>query len=68
MAYTPTDLQNIERALASGRLTVSFQGRSVTYRSFEELRRIRDMIADELGEKSSFWDRATHASSSKGDS
>lgn len=37
MAYTTTQLAAIEAAIATGELTVTFDGRSVTYRSISDL-------------------------------
>lgn len=37
MAYTQTQLDALQAALASGTLSVSFEGRSVTYRSMKDL-------------------------------
>ena len=39
MAYTQTHLDALQEALASGTLTVTFEGRSMTYRSVQELQR-----------------------------
>ncbi len=39
MAYSETQLEALEAALASGMLRVSFEGRSVEYRSVEELKK-----------------------------
>jgi hypothetical protein len=39
MAYSQTQLEALEAALASGMLRVSFEGRSVEYRSVEELKK-----------------------------
>jgi hypothetical protein len=48
MSYTATDLDNIERAIASGELVVSIGDKSVTYRSMSELIKARDIIKGEL--------------------
>ena len=37
MAFTQTDLDNIQAAIANGELTVRVNGKLVTYRSMEEL-------------------------------
>lgn len=37
MALTQTDVDNLESALASGELTVEYDGRRVTFRSVAEL-------------------------------
>jgi hypothetical protein len=44
MAFTTTQLQALEEAIASGELTVSFDGKTVTYRSIESLREAYDMV------------------------
>lgn len=48
MAFTQTDLDNVERAIASGELTVSYNGRSITHRSMADLKSARDMILKAL--------------------
>jgi len=54
MAFTQDDLTAIERAIASGELSVrSENGRSVTYRSFAELRAQRDLVMRSLAAASS---------------
>ena len=49
MAWTQTDLDAIERAIASGELMVRFaDGRQVQYRSMDELFKARDAIKPSL--------------------
>lgn len=49
MAFTQTDVDAIDRAIASGELTVRMEsGRSVTYRSFVELRAARELMMKEV--------------------
>lgn len=48
MAFTTTDLNNIEAAIATGELTVSVNGRTVTYRSMADLLKARDLISGAL--------------------
>jgi hypothetical protein len=48
MAFTPSDLESINAAIASGELTVSVQGRSVTYRSIHDLLKAKNTIESEL--------------------
>jgi len=48
MAFTTTDLDNIEAAIATGELTVSVNGRTVTYRSMADLLKARDLISGAL--------------------
>jgi len=39
MAYSQTQLEALEAALASGTLRVTFEGRSLEYRSVDELKK-----------------------------
>ena len=49
MAYTDTDLQAVEAAIASGERRVQFaDGRSVEYRGVEELKSARALILTEM--------------------
>ncbi len=48
MAFTTTDLAAIDAAIASGELTVSHNGRTVTYRSMADLMRARQTILAEI--------------------
>jgi hypothetical protein len=48
MAFTQTDLDAIERALASGELTIRTADRQVTYRTTDELIKARDTVAAAL--------------------
>lgn len=48
MAYTTTDLTSIERAIASGALTVMVDGQTITYRSVTELRKAHDFIRAQI--------------------
>ncbi len=49
MAYTQTQLDAIEAAIAEGALTVKYQDKSVTYRSLDEMIRIRNIMRESLG-------------------
>lgn len=51
MAFTPQDLQAIDAAIASGEMTVSSNGRSVTYRSIADLFAARAAIARALSQQ-----------------
>ena len=57
MAFTQDDLTAIERAIASGELSARSptgrKARSVTYRSFAELRAQRDLVMRSLAAASS---------------
>ncbi len=49
MAWTQTDLDAVEAAIASGELTVQHSdGRRITYRSVEELTTARSLIKGEI--------------------
>ncbi len=49
MAYTQTQLDTIEAAIASGTLRVEIDGRVVVYQSLEALTKLRDQMKAELG-------------------
>jgi hypothetical protein len=49
MAYTSTQLADLRAAIAEGVLSVRFSdGRQLTYRSLDEMRRIEQAMAAEL--------------------
>ncbi len=48
MSFSTAQLQAIEEAIASGELSVSYEGKSVTYRSMADLLRARDVIKSSL--------------------
>lgn len=48
MAFTSSDLTELETAIKEGKLTVTVSGKSVTYRSIEDLIKARQYIKDEL--------------------
>lgn len=48
MAFTQTQLDALDAAIASGELTVKYDGREVTYRSFDQLVKARNFVADRL--------------------
>lgn len=48
MAFTQTDLDAVDRAIASGELTVRQGQKIVTYRSADELLALRSEIAREI--------------------
>lgn len=53
MAFTQTDLDNVNAAIAVGEMTVEVNGRRVTYRSIAELERARSIIQSDLASASS---------------
>jgi hypothetical protein len=55
MAFIQSQLDGIEAAIASGTLTVEYDGKRLTYRSMSELIQARDMIQRKLsGRKSGY--------------
>lgn len=48
MAFSSTDLDAINAAIASGELTVKHNGREVTYRSLADLMKAKQTIESEL--------------------
>lgn len=60
MAFTASDLDAIDTAIKSGHRKVKYKDREVEYRSLEEMRAVRDLIRDELGQRSSFESRGRY--------
>ena len=50
MAFTQTDLDAVNEAIASGELSIETQGRKVQYRSVAELVTARDLIKADMAE------------------
>ncbi len=48
MAFTQTDLDNIDAAVATGELSVELDGRKVVYRSMDDLIKARTLIQSGL--------------------
>ena len=48
MAYTQTQLNDLEAAIAEGALSVAMNGRQITYRSLDDMERIASKIRREL--------------------
>lgn len=48
MAFTQTDLDNINAAIPTGELSVEVNGRKVQYRSMDDLVKARSIIAADL--------------------
>jgi hypothetical protein len=48
MAFTSGQLTALDKAIAAGQLRVEYDGRSVTYRSLDEMLRLRNLMAQEL--------------------
>lgn len=50
MAFSSSDLDNVERAIATGATRVEIDGRVVIYQRLADLFMLRDQIRGELGE------------------
>lgn len=48
MAYTTADLDALDKAIASGALSLELAGRKITYRSVDDLLKARDHVAGEI--------------------
>lgn len=48
MAFSQTDLTNIDQAIATGELSVEVNGRKVVYRSVDDLLKSRNAIVSAL--------------------
>ncbi len=67
MAWTQSQLDAIEAAIASGELTVRFGDRTVTYRSMDELLQARAVIKESIDAGAGkAADRFSFAQTSKG--
>lgn len=53
MAFTTTQLETLESAIASGTRTVKYEDREVTYQSLEAMLSVRDIMKRELGTETS---------------
>ena len=53
MAYTSSDLDRLDSAIASGVLTVEFGGRKRTFRSIDDLLKARAHVAAQLSGRTS---------------
>lgn len=53
MAWTQDDLTRLRRAIARGVVNVKYEDRSTTYRSLDEMLRLEQRMAAELGEAGS---------------
>ena len=51
MAFTQTQLDAIETAIATGELRVSFEGKTIEYRSMTDLMAARDLIRASLSKR-----------------
>lgn len=49
MAFTQDKLNALEDAIAEGTLEVKYRDRTITYRSLNEMLKIRDLIRKNLG-------------------
>lgn len=59
MAFTQTDLDRLNAAIATGELSIEKDGKKITYRSVGELVRARDLVIAELRAQSGAISRVT---------
>ena len=48
MAFSQTDLDAVNKAIASGALTVEYGDKRITYRSMDDLLKAKSVISEEL--------------------
>lgn len=51
MAFSQSDLDALDAAIAQGALRVKYADKEVTYRSLDEMMRVRNFIEEKLGKK-----------------
>ena len=61
MSFSQAQLDALDAAIASGTLRVSYDGKEITYRSMDELMRVRSLAVNNLGTA-----RQTHSNPSYG--
>lgn len=66
MSYTLEQLTALENAIAQGATEVQYADKRVTYRSLDEMNRIRQQMREELGLVRPVSSRRTYAEFSKG--
>jgi hypothetical protein len=49
MAFTQQQLDDLEAAISSGTTQISANGRMQTFRSLEDMMKLRDLMAQQLG-------------------
>lgn len=62
MAFTVAQLTAVEEAIASGALKVTYEGKTVEYRSMDDLRSAREIIRADLIAQGLLADSRTHVS------
>jgi hypothetical protein len=67
MAWTTQQLAALETEIAQGTTRVTFEGRTVEYRSLAEMIRLRDLMRRELATAASAPPNITYATFSRGD-
>lgn len=53
MAWTQDDIDKLDKAISKGTLTVAYRDRTLTYRSLDEMLRIRTLIKAEVASSNS---------------
>lgn len=49
MGYTLAQVENLEKAIAEGALSVKYDGKETTYRSLDDMNRILNIMKSSLG-------------------
>jgi hypothetical protein len=65
MAITQTQIDNLEKAIVSGHLTVEYDGQRVTYRSMDDLKAAYDFARQAAGLVGDDTTRVSRASFSR---
>lgn len=66
MAWTQDDLDNLNSAIGQGVTTVAYRDRTVTYRSLDEMLRLRSMMMAEQTSATNTTERVQRVSFDKG--
>jgi len=61
MAFTDTQLAALDKAIASGVLSVDIDGVRTTYQSLDAMLKLRNLMLEELGQQSETRQRRTLA-------
>jgi hypothetical protein len=66
MSWSQSDLDKLNRAIGQGVTSVAFRDRTVTYRSIDEMLRVRSLMEAELTPASVKTERVQRVSTAKG--
>lgn len=54
MSWAQSDLDNLEKAIAEGALTVQYKDKMITYRSLKDMLSLREIMKREINGESNF--------------